>query len=390
MKNELTYKMSQFFKSAIRVSFYSLGLSMLVIACAKVNFSNNQPSGCVNVNNQCEYDYIIYATGGMVDILFVDDNSGSMSFEQKNMATHFPNFLNQLDQRMLDYRIGIITTDISNSDNPPRAINDTGNLQDGHLIEFQPGMKFLEPNTPNKNSLLLNTLQRKETIQCDTFLQQSIQNHVDRNSTQFQLDYVANCPSGDERAIYAANNLISSNEGSFIRPEAHLAVVILSDENDRSFGNTDPSKPYALESKDLPQTLIDLVQQKYGGTSKSLRVHSVVVPTGDTACLNVQNNQLPGYINGQYGTVYEQLSDLTSGVKGSVCAADWGAQMGKIGAAIIKQVQTFKLHCAGPDNLSITFTPSTSDNPYTLNGDQVVFSRPLDPSSQVHFKYKCL
>lgn len=390
----MSFNIKSFFtnknKKTFRSFFLIAGLISFAVACSKVNFSQQTSPGCVSVNNQCKYDYSIYASGGLVDIVFVDDNSGSMSFEQVNMANHFPNFLQKLDDRLLDYRIGIITTDIASSDNPPRAINQNGALQNGKLIEFQSGMKYIEPNTPDKNNLFIQTIKRQETIQCDQFLLAAIQNHVDRNSSQFQTDYLNNCPSGDERAIYAANSLVSNDAGEFIRPEAHLAIVILSDENNRSFGNTVAGSPFALETQDLPQSLIDLVQQKYAGKPKSLSVHSVVVPTGDSSCLNVQNNQIPGFINGQYGTNYELLSDMTSGYKGSVCASDWGAQMGEIGAAIVAQVQSFKLHCASPNNLQVTYAPGSAQNSYTLDGDHIIFARPLDPSSQTRFSYSCL
>jgi hypothetical protein len=376
----------------IRLYILVLVVSSFLGACSKMKFSKEKvvpPQGCVaNQDQGCDFEYDIFVGGGMVDILFVDDNSGSMSFEQRKMGERFPNMLKQLDERMLDYRIGIITTDLSSGDNLPRSINKNGELQDGKLIQFQSGMKYLEPNIPGKNTLFLNTIKRPETLACDQFLQNTLVYNVDRNSPQYLRDYYDNCPSGDERAIAAAFRLVNYNQDNFIRKEAHLAVVIISDENNRSFGVDDGKSKYALTALDKPENFVDLVKLKYGSL-KSLAVHSVVVPTNDSLCLNDQNNQIGNLIKGNYGTSYEHLSDLTSGVKGTVCAGDYGTQMGRIGAAIVKQVETFELHCANPVNLQVTFIPSSAANTYTLEGKKLRFARALDPSSRVHFKYAC-
>ncbi len=47
-----------------------------------------------------------------VDILFVIDNSGSMSEEQARLARNFPAFVERLEAMGADYRIGITTTDV--------------------------------------------------------------------------------------------------------------------------------------------------------------------------------------------------------------------------------------------------------------------------------------
>ncbi len=47
-----------------------------------------------------------------VDVLFVVDNSGSMIHEQKNLAQNFPKFITKLEQAKLNYRVGVISTDL--------------------------------------------------------------------------------------------------------------------------------------------------------------------------------------------------------------------------------------------------------------------------------------
>ena len=47
-----------------------------------------------------------------VDVLFVVDNSNSMAHEQQNLAKNFPKFISKLDQAKLNYRVGVISTDL--------------------------------------------------------------------------------------------------------------------------------------------------------------------------------------------------------------------------------------------------------------------------------------
>lgn len=367
-------------------------ISSFVVACSKVNFEKDkaaQPPGCIaNQDKGCDFDYDIFINGGMVDILFVVDNSGSMSIDQEKMGQRFPNLIKQLDDRMLDYRIGIITTDISNADNPAAKVNQDGALQDGKLIEFKSGMRYLEPNIADKNTLFLNTIHRDESIACDQFLQNALINHLDIESNDYIKSYNEVCPSDDERAIAAAYKLVNNNKEDFLRKEAHLAVVIISDEDNRSWGIDDGTSKYTLAPADRPQNFIDLVKLKYGD-KKSLAAHSIVVPTGDTICLNTQNSQIGNLVRGYYGSSYEKLSELTGGVKGSICAPDYGEQMGKIGTAIVKQVETFDLHCANPINLKVTVSPASAANSYTIEGKRLHFTQALAPSSRANFKYSC-
>ncbi len=363
-------------------------IGLFSVGCSKAKFEKSSNPHCVSDTGACSFDETIFVSGGMVDVLFVDDNSGSMSFEQSKMAERFPTLLQKLDDRMLDYRIGVTTTDISNSySNPPRTINQNGALQNGRLIAFSGGLKYLEPNTPNKSSLFLETMKRPETLECEKYINDSVAAGINQTSSEYQAGYFAHCPSGDERGIKAALKSIRDNQDQLIRPEAHLAVVVISDENVRSWGLTDTQSAYALESEDKPQTLIDTVKQMY--PNKTLSVHSVVVRSGDMGCLNAQNAQMNGLVKGQYGTIYEQLSTATQGVIGNVCDADYGTQMGKIGAAIVKQVEYFMVHCENPENFEVIFDPTSATTGYHIEGRRVVFDRDLDPSSKVRFRYQC-
>lgn len=364
-----------------------LFIFLFIIGCAPGRFERTPNPRCTSDTGECNYDETLHLSGGLVDILFVNDNSGSMSFEQSKMGERFPMMLQKLDARTLDYRIGITTTDISSSNNPPRVINQNGALQNGRLITYANSSKVLEPNTPDKYNLFLSAMKRTETIACEDYMRDAYSKGISQISSEYQIGYYNNCPSGDERGIAAAVRSIRYNQDQLIRPEAHLAVVIISDENERSWGITDPTSPYFLSVEDMPQTLIDTVKQIY--PNKTLSVHSVVIKSNDYNCLNIQNAQLGGFVKGQFGTIYEELSKATNGVIGSVCESDYGTQMGKIGSAIVQQVEYFAVHCEDPINFEVIFDPASSAVGYQLVGKRVVFDKPLDPSIKVRFRYQC-
>lgn len=399
------------------------------VGCAPVSFNKDTSCGsnCVEVNNVKEYRYNITPNSGKVDILFVDDNSGSMSFEQNLIAQRFSTFISSLDSKHVDYRIGIITTDISSSSNPARTINRNGALQDGKLIEFSSsfpqhtptGIFYITPNTVNKLDLFANTIRRKETLDCENFLT------TNSNSIQNSSAYLAACPSPDESGIYAAHLAVQNNPNSFIRSDAQLAVVFIGDEDERS-SLYYRSASYALAGADLPQSLLSKIESTYPG--KKFKAHSIIVrpgsltvsadeaanrmaninaggglhteysPTtifsgGDSSCLNQQSSQINGVL-GSYGYLYSIATKLTGGVEGDICASDYGAQLSTIGDNIGETLSEHKLKCANPVAIDaqtpmVTITPLQMSQGYSISGDILTFNPNLTVGSQAYLQYSC-
>ncbi len=376
-----------------------------------VNKCQNFAEVCVNSNGRDYFDYSVKANGGLVDILFVSDNSGSMSFEQANMAQKFSSFLSELDSRSVDYRIGIITTDVSSAKttstkddavssstyNPPRAINKNGALQDGNLIEMKDSsgkaLTFLTSTTANKESIFSQNIQREETRQCETFLKQY-------PNSQPPLEGIRqNCPSPDERGIFAANLFFDKNPSSFIRPNAHLAIVFLADEDVRSgLYATTTHAAFQLETNDEPSTLVNKVRSAYNG--KTLSAHSIVVRPGDNSCLTSQSTQMgPAYLNpthgvtfnqilGSEGNKYAEVTQLTGGILGDICANEYGSQLASIGANIVDRLTDITLACSNPSDLSVSLSPAQSVS-WSVSGTTVRFDQAVNPGTQVRLKYSC-
>jgi hypothetical protein len=319
------------------------------------------------------------AGAGLVDILIVNDNSGSMSTEQKRMGQRFPDFLNSIGA--LDYRIAMTTTDISSAysamaggqNNGPSAINQYGKLQDGNLIEFQSGLKFLTKDTPGKDSLFLNTVQRQETLNCE-------------------MSGYRNCPSSDERGIYAMNLVLDRTSQEFFRPTAHLAVIVLSDEDERGISDsrsTQTSVKYPLESYDKPETFVSKMAQRYPG--KTYSVHSIVVVPGDQGCLAAQAEG--ANIWGVEGYSYQKLSNATRGTVGTICSNDYGAQLGSISSSIQTQIAALPFHCRPiGDQYKVTFSPQPTGNTRTSADFSKMLLTVVDPlpaMTKVRLTYDC-
>jgi len=325
---------------------------------------------------------------GQVDILFVVDNSGSMSEEQRRMADSFPNFVQGLDIAGLDYRIGIVTTDVESKTNP--KIND-GVLQNGNLIKFTDGSYFLTPKSANVETQFWNTIQRPETLTCE--------------NSGYNTSL---CPSDDERGIYSAYLAVNANKREFFRKNGHVAFVFLSDEDVRGEGlNNHPYRhPEAL---DYPENLIQVVKIRLGNNT-DMSAHAIVTDTGSCRIqqmaqggnanihgvigqfyMNMANPSSPSNIGGGV----QSLSDfaggqLVQGVVGSICANSYVAELGSIKDVLSKTKKTERLRCPlfEKDDLRVRVS---GEYTWTLNEnlDEITFSPALKPGDSFKLDYEC-
>jgi hypothetical protein len=370
----------------IGFSIYAIGY---YVACAPVDFSRDTHCGsdCVYIHGRKEYRYEVIPNEGKVDILIISDNSASMSFEQNKMAERLANFVETLDSQNVDYRIAVTTTDIQDASNPPRSINQNGALQNGRLIQLSGGRYYISKQNTSSQServnLFMSAVKRPETLSCESFLL----------ATPFPSDsaYKQNCPSSDERGLYSASLTVANNYNSFIRSDAHLAVIILSDEDVRS-GLYSNYTAYALDQRDSASYLVDLVNQRYPG--KNLRIHSIIVKPGDTGCKSAQDAQMSGRVSSSFGLIYQQASQMTNGIIGNICSNDYSSQLIGIAANIGESIYEKTLRCANPKPLDqntpiVSFTPISSANTYQIVGDKIQFNPSLLPGTRAFLQYAC-
>lgn len=190
-----------------------------------------------------------------IDVLFVVDDSSSMSQERERLAAHAPDFVEQLEADGVDYHIGVTTTDVS-----------PGGPRGAFVVPF------ISRDTPNA------AIRFAEAVQVGL-----------SGATSEQ---------GLEAALLALSepNLSGPNDG-FLRRDASLALVFVSDEDDAS---PEPVDTYASF----------FFRLKRPGGDHRVVANAIVGPLG-------------GCPDAIAGARYIDLAVRTQGVVESVCAFSW-------------------------------------------------------------------
>ncbi len=275
-----------------------------------------------------------------IDVLMVIDNSGSMDEERKKLSEKLADFISRLNG--LDWRVCLTTTS-------PKT--------DGQLKPFATDVYKIDKDTVDYNNLFLAAVKGNLG---DT--------------------------SGDEQGIKATVRAVETNDSRCFRNSAALAVVLISDEDERSWGGypeySTQGQYQVLGTKNLPATAVEAVRLKYGD-KKIFTYHSIVIKYNDTTCKSSSA--------GQYGRRYEELSALTSGIVGSLCAANYGTELAQMADRTKKNLSSAVLKCAPvAGTLKLSITPSVAGQTYAVSGDKVSFTPNLIPGSQVSFEYYCV
>ncbi len=148
-----------------------------------------------------------------MDIIFIVDDSGSMDAEQGNLAQNFPQFANILDTYVtadgdpLDYRIAVTTT------GKPFTMNVNGMIP---ITETGPEGTF--SNTCNLSRRWIEPADSIDTLTCRA--------NVGVGGSGMEMPLLMT-----KRAV---EKTMGGDNAGFIRGDALLAVVILTDEDDSS------------------------------------------------------------------------------------------------------------------------------------------------------------
>lgn len=333
-----------------------------------------QPGHDVNQEHE------VYAGNKKVDILIVDDNSGSMKYEQKSMADRMSTFLSQL--KGLDWRIAIITTDPRNSA-----------LGDGRLLEMKgvSGQYFITSQMDHHvaQRVLGDTIQRKETGSSSEqgiyVTYRAIERGLGIMETNSSNSCYSHCKKPSRRASdrekqkyeECKRKVVKNPNAEFFRDDASLAVVVISDENESGKG-----------LKNKPENLLKFVNRVW--PKKLFNYHSIVTRTGDKVCLDGHG--------ATYGTTYEFMSKLTGygteggSIIGSVCEKDYGSQLSGISTSCQKMQKVIQLQCAPIGNanssVQVQLNGSLYNGAYQVQGDRLVFTNYL-PNGHYNLRYRC-
>ena len=316
-----------------------------------------------------------------VDILFVVDNSKSMNEEREHLARKIDGFLHKLEG--LDWQVAVISTEIYD-----KKRNSDKYYQDGRLLSFdaEGKVKILD-STMDVNVAQVLFGERITSIPIDT--------------------------KGHEQGIYATVRAIEralDGQGEnvpnaeFFRKEAHLAVVVLSDEDENSCGVQEINHSGCMEEgvrKEIrytPAQFLYFISKSFNN-EKKITWHSIVIMSGDEDCK---------VGHAFYGTEYEKLSKLTGygkpggAIIGSICDEDYTTMLEDIGQSVKDKHNTIALDCqpsTGEDNNEVgevlvthkdvgnTDYESYWEN-YVVQDQKVIFDELLDPGDY-RLKFNC-
>lgn len=216
-----------------------------------------------------------------VDILWVVDNSGSMEQEQAKLGNNFASFIQYFTALELDFQLAITTTDTVNA---------------GHQGAFQGEPRILTPQTPNLASEFLGAVN------------------------------VGIQGSGEERGLEGARLALSEPQISttnlgFLRENAILAIIIVSDEEDQS--------PLSVAE------YVSFFSALKGGDPAKINL-SVIAGDVPNGCQSADADADPG-------ARYHEAATALNGVKASICATEFGPVLDQIGSVVAGLATAFPL-----------------------------------------------
>jgi hypothetical protein len=353
-----------------------VGFSLAVAfnACSPVKFSSYAGDGVIGKSgdpipgcsasdlDKCQLkqkSITVRAPTSQVDVLAIIDTSKSMTVERTKLGSRMKTFTDQLQG--LDWQLCVTTTD------PATA---------GDLYKFTNDQYVLTKNSPTTNA----------DVDGD--------GTIDFNDVFLETLGTFKEGSGDEQGIAATGYTISNTKQNCFRDGAALAAVVISDEDEYSAGGFDDTKSsdqwHALNADNKPQFVFDSLQTRFNDDQKIFTFSSIVIRSTDdlnSAGMKCIDEQAAEGYEAFYGRRYEQLSQLTGGITGNICADDYGSQLAGIGTEVKNTLQAVTLECAPV--IAPEVTVSTGAQAYTVTGNKIVFASQVAAGTVVTVKYYC-
>ncbi len=312
--------------------------------------SNDQssPSMSIGLKGEGTYetehtDIFTQVSGQAVDILFVIDDSGSMCEEQERLIEKFDSFIQQADVWNNDYRIGVISLDVTtqqvigklNLGNPrstPRFITKGPKAQSQFAklanIGCNGGSDSQEAALQAAQAALSAPLTSETGVSCGS--------DTDCRNNKNLCSTAANCP------YYCLDGTCGGWNKGFIRADAQLEIVALSDEEDQSSGT--------------PDFYVDFFKSIKGYYNSNMMHFNAIVgtntnpdPTGQRFCTSPDGTTAAGE-----GRRYIDVAERTNGLWGSICDPDYDVIMNQIGSvAFGLKVQFYLSRLADPPTVEV-------------------------------------
>lgn len=250
-------------------------------------------------------DHITQVTVPSVDVLFVVDNSGSMSEEQAALRANFDAFMRYFTDSGMDYHVGVVSTDMDNRQQSGRLIDDNGS-------------RYIDNTFSEANAIA----SFKERANLGTM-----------GSSEER---------GKDASYTALVSLASSVNAGFYREEAVLSIVVISDERDWSK---------------------DVSIAEYSSWMQSLK------PEDDQTWFSSIVGQAPnGCATAEKGVGYLEVTDAVGGIKFSICEPDYSSVLDELGmqAAGLKR-EFFLSEVPVEDTIIVSVTTEGDEDTFKAN-----------------------
>jgi len=251
----------------------------LLTACQDVKF--DLPAASDNFNQSVTYN-------NKVDILWIMDNSSSMQQHQSDLSKQIPDMMAKLNSLKMDYHMAVVTSSMGGT-------NPTG----GHMIGSP---RYFTSSTPNVAALMQARL------------------------------VVGQDGSDLERGLQSMETVLSSsyqaNEGSgFLRNDALLVVIALSDEDDKSKSSS---------AVTYYTNFLDSVKAPWVDGGRSWVFNFIGVLSISSQCKTFNDYA-------EAGLAFIGLADASGGTKDSICSSDLSSAVSNVRARIVQIITDYKL-----------------------------------------------
>jgi hypothetical protein len=294
-----------------------------------------------------------------VDVLWVIDNSGSMYTKQEKLGAGFSSFVQVFTNKNFDFRIAVTT-----SDTRATPAGQAGEFQSLPYPYQHPtdGTRSNPVNYVGANGPSVKIITNSTTNLADHFI----------SNVRVGDTGDANAKILDAITLALDSNALAGVNTGFLRADAHLAVIMVSDadDGDSNFGLGSTASITNVQNtlQTLKPDRFDVITRKY---KKNFTVSAVVVNNpADTNCV----------VPFEEGVEFKQLSTATNGSIANICDNNFATGLNQISQRIAEAITEIPLAQA-PDTSTIkiyfnsALVPQDATNGWTYesSGNKVVF-----------------
>lgn len=322
-------------------------------------------------------DQFEQVSGRAVDVLFVVDNSGSMGEEQSNLSRNFASFISSAATWDSDFQLGVVTTQITGSVSDPTG----GSRQPGQLIG---NPRIVTPRTPSYSSAFQRNVRvgTGDPGSAESGLESARLALTDPNITDLSAPCDADCV---EPYMCVAGTDGASRCGgynrTFLRDDASLEIVFVSDEED--------------QSRATVEFFVDFFRNIKGVFNDALfHASAIVGPRGGCTSSNG---------DAEAGARYIAVAEATGGIVRSICDSEFSASLREIGNRAFGLRRSFALsRVADPATVRVytlsscsggSRTPVTTRWRYERAANAVVWDAGAEPAAgscfEVEYEAAC-